>query len=199
MNDVFEIGGPHGRTIEVLAGGASDGFPLLFHAGSPSAVAFSAMIDQAATAAGLRLVSFSRPGYGGSTPRPAPGRYGDDVVESVAVLDHLGIDEFVTLGWSGGGPRALACAALLPDRCRAAASLAGVGPHDGAALDWFAGMAPENQAEYHAAEQGPEAYAAYLTTEFLPVLQATAEELAEAMGGLVTPVDKAAMTPGFSD
>ena len=128
MNDVFEITGPDGRTIEVLTGGVADGFPLLFHYGSPSAVAFSAMIDGVVADAGLRLVSFSRPGYGGSTPRPAPGRYGDDVVESVAVLDHLGIDEFVTLGWSGGGPRTLACAALLPDRCRAAATLAGVAP-----------------------------------------------------------------------
>ena len=199
MNDVFEIGGPHGRTIEVLAGGASDGFPLLFHAGSPSAVAFSAMIDQAATAAGLRLVSFSRPGYGGSTPRPAPGRYADDVVESVVVLDHLGIDEFVTLGWSGGGPRALACAAALPGRCRAAGTLAGVAPYDAEGLDWFDGMAEENLAEYHAAEQGPEVYGALVVEQILPVLEATPSQVADAMGGLVTPVDKAMITDDFAD
>jgi len=199
VSETFQVPGPDGRTIEVLTEGDPNGVGVLFHGGSPSAAATYAPLDELCRRLGLRLVTYSRPGYGASTPRPEPGRYADDVVESTMVLDHLGVEEFVTLGWSGGGPRALACAALLPDRCRAAASLAGVGPHDGAGLDWFAGMAPENQAEYHAAEQGPEAYAAYLTTEFLPVLQATAEELAEAMGGLVTPVDKAAMTPEFSD
>ncbi|GAA1950986.1 alpha/beta hydrolase [Nocardioides panacihumi] len=199
MNDVFEIGGPDGRTIEVLTGGTPDGFPLLFHAGSPSAVAFNPMIDRVVAAAGLRLVSFSRPGYGGSTPRPAPGRYGDDVAESVVVLDHLGIDEFVTLGWSGGGPRALACAAALPGRCRAAATLAGVAPYRAEGLDWFDGMAEENLAEYHAAEQGPEVYGALVVEQILPMLEATPSQIADAMGGLVTPVDKAMITDDFAD
>ena len=80
MIDVFEIPGPDGGVVEVLTGGDPDGFPLLFHNGSPSAVAPSAHIDETTRAAGLRLVSLSRPGYGGSTPRPAPGRYVDDVV-----------------------------------------------------------------------------------------------------------------------
>ncbi|MCW2766128.1 MAG: alpha/beta hydrolase fold protein, partial [Nocardioides sp.] len=115
--------------------------------------------------------------------------------DSVAILDHLGIDEFVTLGWSGGGPRALACGALLPERCRAVASLAGVGPKDGDGLDWFAGMAPENVAEYTAAAAGAEAYEEYLVREFLPILETSADDLASAMGGLLTPVDVAALTP----
>ena len=125
--------------------------------------------------------------------------YVDDVAESVAVLDHLGVDEFVTAGWSGGGPRALACAALLPERCRAVATIAGVAPYDADGLDWFAGMAEENHAEYHAAEQGPDAYAAFLTEHFLPVMQATPDELVEALGGLVTPVDVAALDASFAD
>jgi len=121
------------------------------------------------------------------------------VSDSVAILDHLGIEEFVTLGWSGGGPRALACAALLGGRCLAAASLAGVGPYGGEGLDWSAGMAPENVAEYQAAAAGPDAYAAYLTAEFLPVLEASGADLRAAMGELITPVDAAALTPGFAD
>ena len=44
--------------------------------------------------------------------------------------------EFATLGWSGGGPRALACAAIDPERCRAVATLASVAPYDAAGLDW---------------------------------------------------------------
>lgn len=197
--DVFEIPGPDGRTLEVLTGGDPDGFPLLFHNGSPSAVAPSATLDAQIAGAGLRHVTFSRPGYGASTPRPAPGRYADDVVESVAVLDHLGIGEFVTLGWSGGGPRALACAALLPDRCRAAASLAGVAPYTADDLDWFAGMAEENHAEYHAAEQGPEVYGPFVEEHLLPMMNASPEDMAGALGGLVTPVDKAVVTDEFAD
>jgi pimeloyl-ACP methyl ester carboxylesterase len=199
MSERILVPGPDDRTVEVLTGGAADGPGLLFHGGSPSAVAEWPALDDTARTAGLRLVTYSRPGYGASTPRPAAGAFADDVAESVAVLDHLGIDEFLTAGWSGGGPRALACAALLPDRCRAAATIAGVAPYDADDLDWFAGMAEENHAEYHAAEQGPEAYAAFLTEHFMPVLQASPEELEEALGGLATPVDRAVLDADFTD
>lgn len=199
MSERLQVPGPDNRSIEVLVGGDPDGFGVLFHGGSPSAVAEYEPLDELARSLGLRTVTYSRPGYGASTPRPEPGRYADDVAESVVVLDHLGIGEFLTLGWSGGGPRALACAALLPDRCRAATSLAGVAPYHGEGLDWFDGMAEENHEEYHAAEQGREVYEAYLTENFLPILAATPEELTEAMGGLVSAVDKEAMTPEFAD
>lgn len=199
MSPRLQVPGPDDRAIEVLTGGADDGFCLLFHGGSPSAVAEWPALDDAARAAGLRVVTYSRPGYGASTPREKAGVYADDVVESVAVLDHLGVDGFVTAGWSGGGPRALACAALLPERCRATATIAGVAPYDAADLDWFAGMAEENHEEYHAAEQGPAVYGAYLQEHLVPVLQASPEEVAEGLGGLVTPVDKAALDGPFSD
>jgi pimeloyl-ACP methyl ester carboxylesterase len=121
----------------------------------------------------------------------------DDVADSAAVLDALGIDRFVTLGWSGGGPRALGCAALLPERCLAAASVAGAAPYDGEGLDWMAGMAEENVTEYKAAATGREAYAAFLEEAFLPVLTADVDELAEAMGGLLPPVDREALDRPF--
>ncbi|MCY7395421.1 MAG: alpha/beta hydrolase [Nocardioides sp.] len=193
----LEVPTPDGRTLEVLTGGDPDGRTWLFHSGSPSAAVPYAPIDRVAADLGLRMVTYSRPGYGASTPRelPADGpRFAHDVADVVAVLDHLGAEEFVTLGWSGGGPRALACAALLPQRCRAAASLAGVAPHDAEGLDWSAQMAPENVAEYAAARAGAETYAAYLTTDFLPVLQAGVDDLVAEMGGLLTPVDRAALT-----
>lgn len=199
MSERIHVPGPDDRTIEVLAGGADDGFCLLFHGGSPSAVAEWPALDDAARAAGLRVVTYSRPGYGASTPRAVAGVYADDVVESVAVLDHLAVDEFVTAGWSGGGPRALVCAALLPERCRAAATIAGVAPHDADGLDWFAGMADENHAEYHAAEQGHDVYGVFLQQNVLPVLLASPEELADGMGGLVTSVDKAFLDAPFCD
>ncbi|GEP37629.1 alpha/beta hydrolase [Nocardioides psychrotolerans] len=191
-----------GRTLEVLVEGDPEGYPWLYHSGSPSAAVPFAAVDEAARSQGLRMITCSRPGYGGSSPRRAeqgPPRMVDDVADAVTVLDHLGVGDFVTLGWSGGGPRALACAALLPARCRAAASLAGVAPYDAAGLDWSAGMAPENVAEYAAAEQGVDAYAAYLTTEFLPVMRASADDLIEAMGTLLTPVDRAALDRPYAD
>lgn len=199
MSDYVDVTLPDGRTVEALTGGDPGGYPWLFHGGSPSAATPWDLLDDAARSQGLRMVTYSRPGYGGSTPRPAPGRYADDVVESVAVLDALGVDEFITLGWSGGGPRALACAALLPQRCRAAGSLAGVAPYDAPGLDWFAGMAEENHEEYHAAEAGPEVYEAYVVENMLPMLAATPDQLVEGMGGLVTPVDRDALSAGFAD
>lgn len=198
-----EVATGDGRVLEVLTGGDPDGLPWLFHSGSPSAAVAHAPIDAAARRNGLRMVTYSRPGYGASTPRPLPAdrrpQMADDVPDMVAVLDALGVDEFVTLGWSGGCPRALAAAALLPDRCLAAATLGGVAPHDGAGLDWSGDMAEENQAEYAAAAAGPEAYAAYLTEEFLPILQASAADLRAAMGGLVTQVDADFLTDEFAD
>lgn len=187
-----------GRSLEVLTGGDPGGFPLLFHGGSPSAAVPYAPLGDAARDAGLRLVTYSRPGYGDSTARPrAEPRVADDVADSEEVLGALGIDRFVTAGWSGGGPRALGCAALLPGRCLAAASIAGVAPHDGAGLDWKAGMAEENLAEYTAAETGREAYEAFLVEDFLPVLLADADDMEDAMGGLLPPVDRAAVDRPF--
>nr|WP_202388453.1 alpha/beta hydrolase [Nocardioides flavescens] len=187
-----------GRSLEVLTGGDPDGFPLLFHGGSPSAAVPFSVIDDAARDAGLRLITWSRPGYGASTARPRPEpRMADDVADAVQILDALGVGEFVTAGWSGGGPRALGCAALLPDRCRAAVSIAGVAPYDAEGLDWMSGMAEENVAEYTAAAAGREEYAAYLETEFLPILLADADDIADAMGGLLPPADREVLDRGF--
>lgn len=197
---MIEIPAADGRVLEVLDEGDPDALTLLYHSGSPSAAVAYPPFAEAAAANGMRLVTYSRPGYGGSDPYLAKAdgtgpRIADDLPDAVAILDHLGTDEFVTLGWSGGGPRALACAALLPTRCLAAATLAGVAPYDAEGLDWASGMAEENVAEYAAAAAGAEVYHAYLEAEALPMLSATAEQLTEAMGGLLTPVDRAAMNP----
>lgn len=202
MAEQLEVTTQDGRRLEVLVGGDPDGLPWLYHSGSPVAAVPFPLFEDAASGLGLRMVTYSRPGYGRSSPYPASEggpRVVDDVADSVAVLDHLGVGEFVTLGWSGGGPRALACGALLPGRCLAVATLAGVAPKDGEGLDWFDGMAPENRAEYAASEQGADAYAAYLTEEFLPIMQMSAEDMAAGMGGLLTPVDAAAFTDDLGD
>jgi pimeloyl-ACP methyl ester carboxylesterase len=88
---------------------------------------------------GLRLISYDRPGYGGSTPQP--GRCMADCAGDVRVIcEALGIGRLAMWGSSGGGPHVLACAALLPDLVPAAASLASPAPYDAEGLDWLAGF-----------------------------------------------------------
>jgi pimeloyl-ACP methyl ester carboxylesterase len=187
-----------GRRLEVLAAGPSSGRALVFHSGTPSAAVPFAPLVGAAADAGLRLVTWSRPGYGDS--EPAPGRSVADVAaDTAAVLDELGVGEFVTLGWSGGGPHALACAALLPGGCVAAATLAGVGPYGADGLDFLAGMGAENVEEFSLALRGEEALTPWLEEQAAGLAEVTAEEVAGSLGGLVSPVDTASVTGDFAE
>lgn len=189
-----------GRNLEVLTGGDPAGFPLLFHTGTPSAAVEAPLFEAFARYAGLRLVMYSRPGYGRSTPQllPTP-QVADDVADMLVVLDALGIGEFITLGWSGGGPRALACAALLPHRCRAACTLAGVGPYDEEGLDFTDGMAPDNVDEFAAAVDGAESYGTFLEKMVPGMAELTPAGVTDDLQGLLTPVDVAALTGEFAD
>jgi pimeloyl-ACP methyl ester carboxylesterase len=190
-----------GRTLEVRESGPEDGFPLVFHWGTPSGAVPAPFVETPARERGLRLISYSRPGYGESMPRP-DGRdaavVADDVKDTATILDQLGLDEFVTVGWSGGGPRALGCAALLPDRCRAAASVAGIAPREGIDWDFREGMAEENVKEFTAALDSADALEEFLAGE-AGVFTVTGEELAEAFGGLAPEVDRAALTPSVAE
>jgi pimeloyl-ACP methyl ester carboxylesterase len=110
---------------------------------------------------GTRLISYDRPGYGGSDRHP--GRRVIDVARDVAdVADALGLDRFAVAGRSGGAPHALACAALMPERVSRAAALVGLAPRDAEGLDWFEGMAPSNVDEFRTAFTDPERFVARL-------------------------------------
>jgi len=186
-----------GRSLEVLTAGDPDGYPWLWIPGSPSAAADYPPIDELATRLGLRMVTWSRPGYGGSSPRSSAAqgpRIVDDIPDIQNILDALGIDGFIVVGWSGGGPRAVACAAMLPDRCRAAATLAGLAPIDAEGLDWMAGMGPGNVADFTAALEGPDAYGAFKEMYFLPLTAAGVDQVEAGMIALLTPADDAADT-----
>jgi pimeloyl-ACP methyl ester carboxylesterase len=186
-----------GRRLEALIWGPEKGLPLVFHNGTPSGlVAFEPMVA-AATARGLRPIFYARPGYGTSTPDP--GRQVADAASDVAaVLDAIGAEQFVTAGWSGGGPHTLACAALLPGRCRAAATIGGVAPYQAEGLDWLAGMADENVAEFGAALAGPAELEAFLTAAAAELRDITADQVADGLGGLVSDVDKSVVTGEFA-
>jgi pimeloyl-ACP methyl ester carboxylesterase len=188
---------PDGRTLEYLVEGDPDGFPLVLHHGTPGAGLTFPRASAAARERGLALVLYSRAGYGASTP--CPDRTVADVAGDIAaIVDDLGRDQFVTLGWSGGGPHSLACAAMLPDRCRAAATGAGVAPYDADDLDFLDGMGPENVVEFNAALAGRSELEPYLEKEAAKLTSVTAEEIADALGGLVSPVDRAYATGEFA-
>jgi len=117
---------PDGRRVDVWQGGDPHGTPLVFFHGTPGGRLQAALGDGAASRAGVRLVAFSRPGYGGSTDGPTTlTSVGTD---AGSVADVLGIDAFAVLGVSGGGPYAVAAAAVLPERVRVVGVVAGVGP-----------------------------------------------------------------------
>jgi pimeloyl-ACP methyl ester carboxylesterase len=134
---------------------------LLWHHGSPQTGALLQPLVEAATARGFRLISYARPSYGGSSPRPrrTVASAAEDVEQA---LGALGVDRFATMGASGGGPHALACAALLPDRVIGAVTLASPAPYTGDD-EWFAGMVAPGA--LRSALQGREARADYARTD----------------------------------
>ena len=187
-----------GRQLEVLVDGPSDGLALLFHYGTPSAaVSFPTRVAEA-TKRALRPIVYSRPGYGSSTEKP--GRSVADAVEDVeAILGELKVREFVTIGWSGGGPHALACAARLADRCLGTASIAGVAPYGASGLDWMGGMGPENIEEFGLALKGKAALTPWLEEQARVLGHIQGPDVAASLGGLISDVDKQALTGEFAD
>lgn len=125
----LELDLPDGRMVEVGTFGDEDGIPMFAFHGSPTSNAYWAIIDESARIRGVRVLAPNRPGIGGSDPHRLPflASYTDDVAD---LADRLEMGRFAIMGHSGGGPFALACGAILPDRVTAVATVAGVGPLD---------------------------------------------------------------------
>ncbi|HEX5851091.1 MAG TPA: alpha/beta hydrolase [Rubrobacter sp.] len=155
-----------GRTLHVYDTGTAgtDGSLVVFwHHGTPNTGSPPEPLFEAAERLGIRWVSYDRPGYGGSTSRK------DRNVASAAadvsnVADALGITRFAVMGHSGGGPHALACAALLPERVLGVVSVSGLAPYGAGGLDYFAGMADSSAASLEAATRGRVARERYEAT-----------------------------------
>ncbi len=150
-----------GRVLHVYdTGGDGHDLTVFWHHGTPNIGSPPAPLFPASERLGIRWVSYDRPSYGGSTPRP--GRNVATAAEYVElVADSLGIGRFAVMGHSGGGPHALACGALLPDRVLAVVSGSGLAPFGAGGLDWFAGMSAGGEASLRAATQGRAAKSAY--------------------------------------
>lgn len=187
-----------GRTLVVHEGGDPAGFAVVVHHGTPSSGLLYARHVELAREQGIRLIGYDRPGYGGSGREP--GRSVCDCATDVdSIADTLGLDRFATWGISGGGPHALACAALCDRRLVAAASLAAVAPYDADGLDWLEGMGDENHVEFGKTVEGEEALRPYLVAQADELLAAGADELVAVMATLLGPADRAVLTGEFAD
>jgi pimeloyl-ACP methyl ester carboxylesterase len=177
-----------GRTLHVYDTCADDAdgrLAVFWHHGTPNIGAPPEPLFAAAARLGIRWVSYDRPGYGGSTPyRDRDVASAADYVSSVA--DALGIDRFAVMGHSGGGPHALACGALLPERVLGAVSVAGLAPFGAEGLEWFAGMSDSGVASLRAAAEGRAAKERY---------EASGAEYDPQM---FTPEDHAALSDAWS-
>jgi pimeloyl-ACP methyl ester carboxylesterase len=192
------ISTPDGRTLVVHQGGASDGFPIVVHHGTPAAGLVLERESAIAAERGLRVIGFDRAGYGGSDRKR--GRTVADVALDVeAILDALGLERCVTWGGSGGGPHALACAAVLGERCAAAFSISGVAPWAAPGLDWCGGMGADNVAEFLEAEKGEEALVAYLADAPYQLATVTAGDLVASIRSVVSDVDAEVMTERIAE
>jgi pimeloyl-ACP methyl ester carboxylesterase len=150
-----------GRRLAVNLSGNPLGEPVFYLHGTPGSRVGPRPTDEELIKCGVWLISFDRPGYGRSDRKQ--WRTVADVAWDVkAIADEFALDEFAVLGRSGGGPHALACAALLPERVTRASALVSLAPRGVRGLDWFEGMAESNVAAYTIADKDPEALRALL-------------------------------------
>lgn len=189
----FEVHLDSGRVLEVSEAGDPDGVPIFALYGTPSSRLLYPQHVADADRHHIRLISYSRPGYGTSTPRPGR-RLVDDAEDVAAVADSLGLDRFGVWGHSGGGAPALACAAALPRRVAAAASLAGTAPYPAEGIDWFEGMGEFNVEDFKMMLQDEAEWELKSRRDADEILKATPSELAQIFATLMSEVDRKDLT-----
>lgn len=117
----------HNRQLGFARYGDETGTPLLYLHGLPGSRLECQLIDTPARQLGINVIAVDRPGYGTTTPLP-----GDSLLDWTAdirqLTDYLGWSRFAIIGFSGGGPCALACAHRLADRVTRVALIASLGP-----------------------------------------------------------------------
>jgi pimeloyl-ACP methyl ester carboxylesterase len=167
--------GRGGRVLRVRDAGEPDGAVVMYFHGTPGSRLDLCFGEQLAAERGVRLISVDRPGYGGSTP--APFGLASIAADAHAVADGLGVARFATLGMSGGGPAALAAAAVPGGRVTRAGIASGAGPFQlvpGALGD----LDDDDRAAMSMLPGDPAAAAAAFAAGFEPLA-----ELARASGG----------------
>lgn len=143
----------HGGSLRVRQWGPDDAPAVVFHHGTPSTGAAVPGGWAAPSELGIRVISYDRPGYGGSTAR-AGYAVADGAEWAQRAADAFEVDLFATMGTSGGGPFAAATAALAPDRVTRLCVCVGIGPAQVAGFDVRLGMLGETVEEIDAASGG---------------------------------------------
>jgi pimeloyl-ACP methyl ester carboxylesterase len=152
---------PDGRRVNFHVAGPENGDLLVFHTGTPGTpYLYSAMIRDCAERH-LRIACIARPGYAGSA-RLKGRTYADNPADTAAVADALDAETFYVLGHSGGGGPALADAALIPARVRAAAVSATLAPRPLMGRRWRWRLKRANGEEIDAVQAGESALRSHL-------------------------------------
>jgi pimeloyl-ACP methyl ester carboxylesterase len=184
--------------LRVEEAGDPAGKPVLTHHGTPGAGHLYKLHAADASDRGIRLIGYDRPGYGGSTPQP--GRSVADCASDVrAIAEALEIGRLAVWGVSGGGPHALACAALLPDLVVGVGSLASPAPYGAPGLDYFSGMGQENVDDMKLTLEDEPAARRKLIEDRERTLAMTAGQMVGAFPTLLSAVDAAAFTPDLAE
>jgi pimeloyl-ACP methyl ester carboxylesterase len=181
-----------GRTLAVETAGDEQGRPVLVHLGTPNSRLIYGPNASDAAERGIRLICYDRPGYGGSTPH-AGRRVADCVADVRAICEELEITRAAMWGISGGGPHALACAALAGDLLAAVASLASLAPYNSPGLDYFAAMGQENVDDVALMLSDPVAARAKLEQDRQEYLSLGPSELERVLATLLSPADSAVL------
>ena len=190
----FSVTTPDGRTLAVEDTGDLDGHPVLVHVGTPAGRRlYGAERIASAKRRGLRLISYDRPGYGGSTSQPGRS-FADTAADVRAICAELGISRLPMWGSSGGGPAVLACAALLPDLVPAVVSVASPAPYDAEGLDWLAGFSPEALEEVRVMQEDVPAAREYFRRECDAIVSVPPEQAARDNQWRTPEVDLAVLT-----
>ncbi len=185
-----------GRFLEYFDNGIASTSAIVFHHGTPGhGHAWAPWLELAASR-GIRALSYSRAGYGISDRNEGRtvASNNSDIRE---LLDSFGIRDFISIGWSGGGPHALATTTLAG--CKGAITLAGVGAYGGDDLDCLAGVGPENEEEFSEALKGEAAIATWMDTNASVFKNVTGEMIREVFGGLIGDADKAILQGDFAE
>jgi len=154
-----------GRTLAYEQQGDTGGVPVFVLHGTPGSRLGGLHPDaESVSRAGLRLITYDRPGYGRST-RKRGRSVVDGVADIAAIADELKLERFAVTGGSGGAPHSLAAAARLPERVIRAECNVGPAPYGAEGLDYFNGMDPENVKEVRSALAGENALVPELERE----------------------------------
>ncbi len=176
------------HTVELYDAGDPEGFPVVFHHGIPFAACAWPAAHEMAERHGFRFLCWSRPGNGIST-RKLGRTVADSQVETVAVLTKLGLTRFAALGWSGGGPWALANAAQFRDRCAGVALVSTAVPYEAEDFEWLTGVSRNRVDEVVMARHGGGILERFLEEKAAAYVYGSPSSAATLLGGPLGPAD----------